>query len=72
MTDLITDEIVAKAVVARGSDASSKGIGTVTKRMLEAVAEDIVDQYFHQRVVPITGTIVNALREHGHVASRHE
>lgn len=43
---LITDEIVAKAMAARGSNAKGEGIGKVTKRMLEAVAEDIVNRYY--------------------------
>ena len=43
---LITDGIVEKAVLARGSDASSEGIGVVMRRALEAVADDIVDRYY--------------------------
>jgi len=46
---LITDEIVQKAMIARGNDATSEGIGTVTKRMLEAVADEIVARYVASR-----------------------
>jgi hypothetical protein len=46
MTDLITDEIVLKAIKARGSNASAEGIGAVMRRALEAVAHDIVNRYY--------------------------
>jgi len=46
MLKLITDDIVEKAMIARGSDSNSEGIGKVTKRMLEAVADDIVSRWF--------------------------
>lgn len=49
MNELITDEIVAKAVIARGNDARNEGVGAVMRRALEAVAEDIVERYLDGR-----------------------
>jgi hypothetical protein len=60
---LITDEIVTKAVVARGSDASSEGIGKVTQRMLEAVADDIVDRWFLREYGGSTGPTCTTKRK---------
>ena len=38
----ITDEIVAKAVIAKGSRAADEGVGHTMRRALEAVIDDLL------------------------------
>lgn len=48
---LITDEIVLKAIVAKGASSNDEGIGSSMQRALEAVAQDIINRYFYRKYI---------------------
>ena len=48
---LITDEIVLKAIVAKGGTSLDEGIGVSMHRALNAVAQDIINMYFYRKYV---------------------
>lgn len=64
MTDpRIPDEVVAKAVIAKGSRAADEGVGHTMRRALEAVIDDLLAHNHRSTEMPHTNIIYEYKRE---------